>query len=170
MRKALEIYVRYIDSINAWIGKILKFSIFMLIFVLLIEAVRRYIFNAPTPWSLELAQFVLGTYFLIGGGYVLLRGGHVKMDALWSRWSPRTRAMADLATFSLFAVYLIVFILGGIGNAAYSLTFGQHSGTSWGPPLAPIKLITVVGAFLLLLQGVAFFIRDLSILRGKPIP
>lgn len=169
MPKALVTYVRYIESTNAWLGKILSGAIFGLIGILLIEAVSRYIFNAPTPWSVELSGFVFGTYFLIGGGYVLLRGSHVKMDALYSRWSPKTKAIADAATFSLLAVYLIVLILGGIPSTAFSLSFGQHSHTMWGPPLAPIKIIVIVGAVILLLQGVAFFIRDLSIIRGKPI-
>jgi len=170
MPKALVTYVRYIESMNTWLGKILSFCIFLLIGILVIEGISRYVFNAPTPWSIELSQFTLGTYFLIGGGYALLRGAHVKMDVLSSRWSPKTKAIVDLATFSLLAVYLIVVILGGINNAAYALRFDQHSGTLWGPPLAPIKIIITVGAGLLLLQAVAFFIRDLSIVfKGKDL-
>jgi len=170
MPKALVTYVRYIESMSTWLGKIMSFGIFVLLFILLFEAASRYIFNIPTPWSIELGLFVVGGYFFISGGYVLLRGGHVKMDAFYSRWSPKTRAIADLATFSLVAGYLIIFMLGGIGDVAFSLRFGVTSDSSWSPPLAPIKIIITVGAGLLFLQAVAFFIRDLSIIRGKPIP
>lgn len=169
MPKVLICYVRYIDSLSTWLGKTLKFSIFVLIGILLIEAVARYIFNTPTIWAAEMGEFVLGTYFLIGGGYVLLCGTHVRMDAIYNRWSARKKAIADLATFSLIAVYLITLVLGGSRIAATALMSGQHASTQWGPPLAPIKTIVVVGAVLLLLQAVAFFIRDLAIIRGKPI-
>lgn len=170
MSKALLSYVHYIELFNIRLGKILGSLVFVLIGILLFEAVSRYIFNAPTGWSVELSAFVFGTYFILGGGYVLLRGGHVNMDILYNRWSPKTRAIVNLATFSLIAAYLVVFMVGGIENVSYSLKWGQHSASMWAPPLAPIKIITTVGAGLLLLQGVAFFIRDLSIARGKPIP
>jgi len=169
MPKVLICYVQYIDSLSTWLGKILKFGIFVLIGILLFEAVARYIFNAPTPWAVEMSEFTLGTYFLIGGGYALLRGAHVRMDALYNRWSARRKAIVDLATFSLIAVYLIVLVVGGSMIAAQALISGQHASTQWGPPLAPIKTIVVVGAVLLLLQAVAFFIRDLAIIRGKPM-
>lgn len=170
MPKALVIYVQSIQSMNTHLGKILKFGVVVLVGILLIEAISRYGFNTPTVWSIELSEFIFGFYFFIAGGYVLLREGHVKMDAFYSRWSPKTRAIADLATFPLLAVYLIVFVWGGISSAEEALRFGQHTPSIWGPPLAPIKIIMVVGAVLLLLQGVAFLIRDLSIIfRGRDV-
>lgn len=167
MPKALVSYVRYMELFTTRLGKILSGAVFVLIGILLIEAVARYIFNNPTPWSIELATFVFGTYFLFGGGYVLLRGGHVRMDALYNRWSLKTRAIVNAATFSLLAVYLIVFILGGISNITYTLAYNVHSTSQWAPPLAPIRIIVVVGAGLLLLQGVAILIRDIATIRGK---
>jgi TRAP-type mannitol/chloroaromatic compound transport system permease small subunit len=170
MPKVLVSYVHYIEAFNIRLGKVLGWSVIVLIGILSIEAVSRYILHSPTEWSLELATFVFGTYFILGGAYVLLRGAHVNLDLLYNRWSPKTRAIADLATFSLLAVYVCIFVWGGIENVSYSLALGQHSSSAWGPPLAPMKIITVVGAGLLFLQGVALFIRDLSIVKGKPIP
>jgi len=161
--------VRYIESFNTRLGKILAGGVFVLIFILVFEGVSRYVFNNPTPWSVELAQFVFGTYVFVGGGYVLLRGGHVRMDALYTRWSPRRKAIVDLVTFSCVAGYFIVFLWGGIPNTAYSLSVGQHYKTMWGPPIGPIKIIILVGATILFLQTIALFIRDLSIIRGEPI-
>ena len=91
------------------------------------------------------------------------------MDSFYNRWSPKKRAVADLATFSLLALYIVVYLMGGIPNAMRAVRVGERSMTMWGPPLAPIKIILVVGAVILLLQGIACFIRDISIVRGKPI-
>ncbi len=167
MPKALVAYVRYIESMNNWLGKAVGGLVFALIGILLFETISRYVFNNPTVWSLELGAFIWGFYFLIGGGWVLLREGHVRMDALSHKWSPRRRAIFDLATFALMVIYLVTFILGGIDGALYSLGVGEGSFSKWNPPLAPIKITVVIGAVLLLLQGIAFLIRDLSILRGK---
>lgn len=169
MPKVLVAFVRGMASANGWLGKVISGAVLVLIAVLIFESISRYVFNNPTSWSLELSGFIVGTYFILGGGYTLLNDEHVRMDSLYNRWSPKKRAMADLATFSLLALYIVVYLLGGIPNAMRAVRVGERSMTMWGPPLAPIKVILVVGAFILLLQGVALFIRDISIVRGKPI-
>lgn len=170
MPKAVVAYVKAIESVMLRIGKGLSIGgILTLVFILLFETISRFGFNKPTEWSIELATFVMGTYFFIGGGYVLLTGGHVRMDVLYSRWSPRKRAIVDLATFPLVGVWLIVFLIGGIRNVEFSLSLGQTSHTPWSPPLAPIKIIMVAGIVLILLQVIALFFRDISIVRKQPI-
>ncbi len=170
MPRALVNFVRYIEAFNARLGKIVSYGLFVMVFILLFEAVSRYIFKSPTPWSVELTMFVFGAYFFIGGGYVLLRGGHVRMDAFYSKFSPKKKAIFDIATFFLAAFFLVTFIWGGILDAAFSIEFGQRYATMWGPPVAPIKIIITAGGVILLLQVLAFLIRDISIIRGKPIP
>ena len=169
MPKALVGFVRYVDAMSTWLGKILSYSLLFILAIMIIEAVLRYVFNAPTLWSIEMSQFTFGTYVALGGAYVLVKRMHVNMDILSSRWSPRTRAIVDIATFALLAVYLIVFIKGGIFSVAYSLAFNVTSRSPWAPPLGPIKIIVTVGAGLLLLQAVAILIRDLATVTGKKI-
>ena len=169
MPKALVTYVRCIESVNAWLGKILPYFILVLIGILSIEGISRYIFHTPTEWSIELSLFVVGTTFLLGGAYVVSRREHIRMDILYNRWSVRRRAIADLATFPLLFAFFIVLIVGGIGSVAFTLRSDQHFSGAWGPPMAPIKIIIMIAASLILLQGIAIFIRDLSIVRGKPI-
>ena len=170
MPKILINYVRYMDSFTLHFGKGMRWAIFMLIGILLIEAVGRYVLNRPTEWSLELATFLFGAYFITGGAYALLRREHVRMDTLYSKWHPKKQAIADIATFSLFAVYVIMFILGGIASSTYSIVTHHHTASMWGPPYAPIKVITTVGAAMLFLQGVAQLIRDIATIKKKPIP
>lgn len=169
MPKVLVNYVHYIGWFNTRVGKIIEYGIFVMLALMLIEAFSRTVLNSPTEWSLELGRYVLGTYFTIGSGYILLCERHVRMDALYSRWSVRKRAAFDLATFSVGIVFVIVLLRGSIDAAHYTISFNQHSSSAWGVPLAPIKVIFVVGISLLLLQMIALFIRDLSIVKGKPI-
>jgi len=166
MPKVFLSYARYIESVNNWLGRTVRWAILVILGVALIEIVSRYVFNSPTAWSLELQAFVWGFYFIIGSAWVLLRDEHVRMDALYHRWSPRRRAIFDVATFPLVAVYVIIYIRGGIDTALFSLRWGEISYSRWAPPLAPIKIIMVVGAVLLLLQAIAILIRDLNVLVG----
>ena len=170
MPKILVLYVRCVESMNRYLGSVLCYGLPAMIFISLLEATSRYGFNSPTPWAVEMSAFIMGAMFLLGGGYTLLRREHVKMDAISRRWSARRKAIVDMATFPLFAIFFTVIILGGIPQAAFDLTWHTHSRSLWGPPLAPIKIIILVGAGLLILQGVAILIRDVATLRGKSMP
>ena len=169
MPRALVAYVHAMESMHTRLGKAMRVLVFALIGILLIEAASRYAFNNPTMWSVELSGFVFGTYFLIGSGYVFLRGRHIRMDALYARWSPRRQAITDIATFGCLAVFLISWILGGITVTSSSIGYGQVSNSMWGPPVGPILLITTLAAFLMLLAGVAELIKDIATVRGRPI-
>ncbi|MFC1938667.1 TRAP transporter small permease subunit [Chloroflexota bacterium] len=169
MPKVLVNYVRQIELMNTRIGKIFKFGLFVMLGFMTIAVVGRLVLKTPAQWTLEMGMFVLGAYYFIAGGYVLLRDEHVRMDAFYSRWNPRKRAIADAATFFLLAIYIIVLIRGGISDTVFSWTYGQHSSTTWGPMLAPAKGILTTGAIILLLQAVATFIRNLATIRGKEI-
>ena len=169
MSKVFAKYLGFVEFINRLLGSVLCYGLPAMIFIALLEAVARYAFNRPTPWAVELSAFIMGAMFLLGGGYTLIRKEHVKMDALSIKWSPRTKAIVDIATFPLFAVFLIVIIRGGIPQVIFDLTWGKHSVSIWAPPLAPIKIIIVLGTVLLLLQGIAVLIRDVAYLKGKAI-
>ena len=170
MPKVLANYVRYVDAMNRKVGLGVGYIIFVIIGILLVEAIRRYAFNMPTVWSIEMSQFLFGAYFIVGGGYALLSGGMVRMDILYSRWSIRKRAIIDAAMFVFFVIYVVVTLVASIDHAMISTMMNQHSGSPWRPPLYPIKITVAIGVFLLLLEGIAFFIRDIAIIRGKPLP
>jgi len=167
--KIAKLYVRSIDAMSQRVGKVVRYGIVAMIGILLFETVSRTVFDAPREWTVELSQFVMAAYYILGGSYALLSGSQVRMDLLYDRWSAKRRALADALTAFLAAFYIVVFIIGGINSAIYALEHGQITYSPWGPPLAPIKIIFIVGAILVLLQIIANFFRDLAIARGKPI-
>ena len=58
---------------------------------------------------------------------------------------------------------------GAIESSAYSLEYAERSPTAWRPYIAPIKIIMCIGVFLMLLQAIAFFFRDVAKIRGEKI-
>lgn len=119
-------------------------------------------------WAHEIGHYAFGVYYVIGAGYVYLHGEHVKMDMLYNRFSPRTRAIVDLIIVPLlfFSFFGILLWQGGemAWRACQTL---ESSGTVFDLPVYPFKVLIPVGALLMLLQGVAKFIRDLMTLLEK---
>lgn len=153
-----------IDKINDWVGKILSLGVLCMFVMVFIEVIRRYFFNSPTVWGNELTQMIFGMYVVLCGGYILMLGGHVNVDILYSRFSTKGKAVADIITFSLFLMFCGMMLIYGSSLAWESLSRFEHSQSAWNPPLYPVKLMIPLGAFLLLLQGIAKLIRDISIL------
>jgi TRAP-type mannitol/chloroaromatic compound transport system permease small subunit len=142
------------------VGRIIMFLIFAMIGVLLYASIARTAFNSPLVWSIEVSQFMMSAYYLLGGAYAMQMGSHVRMDLFYSRWSDRTRAMVDALTIVLLIVFLGALFTGGISSTEYALRYGEKSYTAWAPPLAPIKIIMTFGVLLMLLQSVSTFFKD----------
>lgn len=166
MPKALERFVRVIDATSTVVGKFSQYLVFAMMGVLLFESISRTIFNQPHIWVVEVAQFTMAAYYLLGGGYSMILDGHVRMDLLYGRWPARTRAVMDAITAVVLVFYLVVLLYGAISSVEYALKYGQVNYTSWAPPLAPIKIIMALGIFLMLLQTIAFFLKDLAVAIG----
>lgn len=154
---------------NRVVGRIVMYLIFVMIGILLYASISRTVFDVPINWVMEMGQFLLAAYYLLGGGYSLLINSHVRMDLLYGRLSPRKMAFTDTLTAFFLVFYLTVLLMGGISSTNYAYTYAQVNYTAWAPPLAPIKTIMSVGIFLMLLQAIAFFFRDVAAFRGKPI-
>ncbi|RHW21500.1 C4-dicarboxylate ABC transporter permease [Pseudomonas jilinensis] len=144
------------------------YLIFVMIGVLLYSSISKTFFT-PALWTMETAQFLMVGYFLIGGAYSMQLGSHVRMDLLYSRWSPRTRAVIDAFTIILLIVYLCFLLYGGISSSYYALEYNETSFSSWSPRMAPIKIIMTIGVALMLLQAISTFFKDVAVAWGKPL-
>ena len=169
MPAAIRLYVRFIEALNRVVGRFVMYLIFAMMGVLLLSSASRTFFSVSFIWVVETAQFMLTAYYLLGGGYSMQLDSHVRMDLLYSRWSLRTRAIIDAITSGFLLFYLVVLLLGGLSSTQYALEYGQKNYSSWAPPLAPIKIIMVVGIVLMLLQVIATFFKDLAKARGEPL-
>lgn len=151
------------------VGKFAAYIVLGMIGILLHETISRTIFNYPRIWTVEVAQFTMAGYYFLGGAYTLLIGGHVRMDLLYERWSAKKRATVNAITFFAILFYLVLLLYGGIEGVQYALKYRQVNFSSWAPPMAPIKIIMVIGIVLMLLQVIAAFFKDLATVRGKAI-
>lgn len=169
MPKAVILYVRWVEAVGRVFGRMAMLLIFVMAGSLLYAAVMRNGFNRPPLWTVEVGQFLLAAYYMLGGAWTLQNDSHVRMDLLYARWAPKRRAFADTLTSVCLIVYLVILLTGGLSSTQYALEYGQRAATSWRPYMAPIKIIMTFGIFLMVLQTVACFFRDLAAFRGRPI-
>lgn len=164
----IKAYVRFVDALNYRVGRFSMYLLFVLMGILLWSSISN-ILRQNAIWTLEMAQFTMVAYYMLGGPYSLQLDSNVRMDLLYHRWSDRTKAWFD--AFSVFALlfYLGVLLYGAVESTIYSLEYAERSPTTWRPYIAPIKIIMCVGIFLMLLQAIAFFFKDVAKLRGEEL-
>ena len=110
MPKIIKYYVNIIDSISEKTGRATMYLVFVMMFILILSFVTRNIINIPLIWIIEMAQFVMTGYYLLGGGYSMLTDDHVRMDLIYSKLKDRANAILESIT-SLFLITYIVILL-----------------------------------------------------------
>ena len=168
MPNAIRTYVRYVDAVNRRVGRVAMYLIFAMAAILLWSSVSKTFF-VPSLWTLEMAQFAMVAYYLLGGPYSMQLDGHVRMDLLYGAWSPRTRTWVDSFTIVFLLAYLVLLLYGGLSSTQYALEYGERSYSSWRPYMAPIKIVACIGIFLMLLQAFAVLFKDIAKLRGEEL-
>jgi len=164
----IKAYVRAVEGLNYYIGRFAMLLLFVMMGVLLWSSFSKT-FLLPSLWTLEVAQFTLTAYFLLGGAYSLQLGSNVRMDLAYSRWSPTTKAWVDAFTVFFMLFYLGVLLYGGLSSTSYALQYAERSPSVWRPYMSPIKIVMCVGIFLMILQGTAIFFKDIARIRGKKL-
>ncbi len=168
MPKALKTYVRVVDGVNLWIGRCVMLLVFAMMGVLLWSSISKTFF-LPSLWTLEMAQFLMVAYFLLGGAYSMQLGAHVRMDLLYGAWSDRTKTWVDAFTVVFLIFYLVLLLYGAYSSTSYALEYGERSYSAWRPYMAPIKLVMSLGILLMLLQAFSTLIKDIAKLRGEDL-
>src|SRR3546814_1916279 len=97
------------DSVSAWFGKAIAWLILVMTFAMSYEVIVRYLFNAPTAWSLDVSFIMYGALFMMGGAYTLSRGGHVRGDFIYRLWQRSEEHTSELQ--SLMRISYAVFCL-----------------------------------------------------------
>jgi TRAP-type mannitol/chloroaromatic compound transport system permease small subunit len=169
--ETMERVLRVIDRMSEWTGKAASFLVAILTLAICYDVFMRYVFDKPTSWAFEMGYMIYGVYAILGAAYCHLMKGHVRMDLLYGRLSPRGQARMDAICY-LFLFYPLFFVLiWKCGeHALWSWSFGERSSVSvWRPWLGPFKMLISIGFVLFFLQGTAEFIRSVMIgFKGEP--
>ena len=166
MPKFIVTYVKVVDYLSTKFGRLAMYLIFVMIGVLLLDAVTRNIINIPLSWCIEMAQFTMAAYYIVGGPYSMQLDSHVRMDLLYSKFSRINQARLDCFTAIFLVIYLVALLIGAVSSTKYAIEYDQRKFSMWNPSMIPIKLIMVFGIGLMLLQAISTFFKDLARTKG----
>jgi len=159
----------WIDNLSFYTGEFVSYWAVIAVFVYYYEVVARYVFNSPTNWAHEGMYLMFGMQYLIMGAYAMLCESHVRVDIFYAPLSPRRKAIADILTSVFFFIFAGVLLVTGWIFAADATRVNEVSFTEWQLAYWPFKWAIVVGAILLILQGIAKLGQDFRTLAtGEP--
>ena len=146
-----------IDKFNKTIGNIVCWITIPLILGMVYEVLARKLFLAPTIWAYDMSRFLYGALFMLGAGYALSKGVHIRADFLYRNFKTKTQGKID------FWLYLLFYFPGLIVFLYMTTIFVQESimrnergmDTTWMPFMWPIKSCLWFGIIFLLVQGVS---------------
>jgi len=171
MKSVLSKIVAFCDGLSEWTGRIMSWVLILIIGIVLYEVIVRYIFSKPTVWAVESSTMLHGVLLLFGGVYALVKKAHVNMDLFYAKWSPRTQAIVNVITFPLVFILFMVMLWQLTAYGIESLKILEHSRTPWRPPVYHHKIVLSLAVLLILLQGLADFIRNLTLaVTGEELP
>jgi TRAP-type mannitol/chloroaromatic compound transport system permease small subunit len=167
MKFIIDGYLRAIDSVNDWVGKLVSYLGLFMMVIVVIEVVSRYFLNSPTIWATEMNEMLLCGYAALAGGYALLHKSHVSVEIIQERLSRKTQAVLNLFTYMIGFVFLGILIWTSWGNAMEAWEYSERSESLFAPPLFPVKVTIPIGGVLFFLQLIAWYIREIRVLMGK---
>lgn len=165
---ALENFVRLIDSMNEHIGRFVSWFTLVTVIICFVVVVLRYAFGVGILWLQELYVWSHAIVFMVGAGYTMLHGGHVRVDIFYDRLDVRKKAWTNIfGTIVFLLPWLAVVTYYGFGFFEASYRVDESSPQGGGmPALYVLKSMILVFCFLVGLQGLALIGRSILILKG----
>jgi TRAP-type mannitol/chloroaromatic compound transport system permease small subunit len=165
-------YIRFADSLSAWVGKAFAWSIMVMTLGVSYEVFVRYGLRSPTVWAFDISYMMYGTLFMVGGAYALSRDSHVRADIFYRLMSDRAQAALELVLyFVFFFPGVLALIFAGWKYVARSWRYQEVSTMSPANiPIYQFKTVIIVAGVLLVIQGIAQVFRCVICLKRGSWP
>jgi TRAP-type mannitol/chloroaromatic compound transport system permease small subunit len=158
---------RAIDWINARLGVVACWLVFISCLISAGNAASRYLFSVSSNAWLEIQWYMFSGIFLLGAAYTLKCNEHVRVDLIYAHVSPRARLWIDvfgLICFMLPATIILIdmtwpFFLD-------SWVRDEQSNNAGGLLRWPVKALLPVGFAFLTAQGISELIKRFAALAG----
>ena len=151
-----------IDKFSKRVGSVVCWILMPLIFAMTYEVLARKLFLAPTIWAYDISRFLYGALFMLGAGYALSKGVHIRADFLYRNFKVKNQGLIDFWLYLLFYFPgLIVFFYMTFGFVVESIQRGERGmDTTWMPYMWPIKTCLLIGIIFLLIQGFSELLKS----------
>jgi len=127
----------------------------------------RYAFRQPTVWSFDVSYMLGGTIMLMGMAWVTTRREQVRVDILYTKYSPKVKLIVDavLNLLLFFPVYVML-LTRAVPRTIFSFTNKEFSEVGfWRPLMWPYRTMMLVAVSLWVLATIVWVVRDLYKLK-----
>ena len=165
----LEKFFDRFSDLMGWIAGGLNLLMLLNVFY---DAIMRYFFSTGSIAMQEMEWHLFSIVFLFGIAYGLKEDGHVRVDVLYDRFSPRWKAIVNIGGTLLFLLPLSVLVIeGSVWYVHEAYSSGEVSGDPGGLSYRwLIKLVIPASFVFLVVSATGFVIRNINILRGVSAP
>ncbi|NCF23595.1 MAG: TRAP transporter small permease subunit [Gammaproteobacteria bacterium] len=165
----LETLFDRFSDVMGWIAGVLNLLMLVNVFY---DAIMRYFFSTGSIALQETEWHLFAMVFLFGIAYGLKEDAHVRVDVLYDRFSPRKKAIVNIAGTVLFLLPLSVLIIeGSVWYVQEAYSSGEVSGDPGGLSHRwLIKLVIPASFLFLVVSAVGFIIHNLNIILGIVAP
>ncbi len=167
--EALKKVSTKIDSFNEKVGKVAAYFSIIMVFITFFVALLRYIFNIGFIFIQESILYFHSMNFLLCSAYALKENYHVKIDILYSRFSPKRKKIMNILgiTFLLLPTTTFIFFIS-LPYVLGSWQYLEGSKEAGGLDLVYIlKSNLLIMPFLLFLQGISELIKNILSLKEE---
>jgi TRAP-type mannitol/chloroaromatic compound transport system permease small subunit len=135
------------------------------------DAIARYFFNTGSIALQEMEWHLFSMVFLFGIAYALKEDGHVRVDVLYDRFSPRWKAIVNIGGMFLLLLPLSLLVIeGSVWYVHEAFTSGEISGDPGGLTQRwLIKLVIPASFVFLVVSAIGFLLHNVNVLRGVEI-
>ena len=136
------------------------------------DSIMRYFFNRGSIALQEMEWHLFAMVFLFGIAYALKEDGHVRVDILYDRFSPRWKAIVNIGGTLLLLLPLSVLVIeGSIWYVTEAFNSGEISGDPGGLSHRWLIKLAIPASFVfLIVSAMGFVIHNINIFRGLEAP
>ena len=151
-----------IDILVDLVGRLVAWLTLALVALVALNVLARYLLSAGTVALQELEWHLLAVTALIGMSYGINRGEEVRVDMLYARYGPRTKAIVDAAAGLMTVAVALLIMKVSFAYVAQSYAYQEGSPDPGGLPFRYLlKSLIPLGFALLALQGFVEFVKAL---------
>ena len=148
VRKLSNFFDRVLVVMTILAGILLIFSLLSIN----MEVASRYFLGRPMGWVTEISEYTLLYITFLAAAWVLKREGHVRMDIVLDRLSPRTQSMLNVFTSGMSAIVCFILSWYGVKVTWELFQTAYFTPTILELPKFIIVAIIFIGSILLLIQ------------------
>ena len=159
---AMQRLCQILDGFTEITGKAIAWLTALLILNTCAVVVLRYFLGTGSIILQESTTYIHASLFMLAMAFTLKRGGHVRVDVFYGRFSPRTQALVDVAGTLLFLIPVCLLILTSSWDYVVSSWAIKETSTEGGgiPFVYLLKTLLLVLPSMLILQGISEVIKN----------